>query len=89
MEKIVQYVGTKYGKYIRNKLQSKAAVKITEPVHSNEIITGHVLQEEMVRNGQANVQDAQLAISISLQDAIDATPMVDANTPTELALLEN
>ena len=41
--KIVQYVGTKYGQDISNELQNKATVTITEPVHTYEIIIGHVL----------------------------------------------
>ena len=59
MGKIVQYVGTKYGKDISNELQNRDTVNITEPVHTHDIIRSHVLREAMARTGQANIQVAQ------------------------------
>ena len=56
MEKIVQYVSTNYGQYIRNEIQNKATVTITEPVHTEYIIIKHYLREEMVRIGEENIQ---------------------------------
>ena len=88
MENIVQYVGTKYGKEISNELHNKATMNITEPVHIDAIIINHVLREAMVRTGKENLQYAREAKSIVIQEAINATPMVDADVPMNLAILE-
>ena len=87
--KIVQYVRTNYGQDISNELQNKATVTITYPVHTDDIIVRNALQEAMVRSGQANIQAAQETKTIFLRDTINSTPMVVADAPMKLAILEN
>ena len=57
-EKLVQYVGMNYGQDISNELQNKVAVVLTEPVHSPTIMARHAIREQMIQNGQANLQQA-------------------------------
>jgi hypothetical protein len=55
-EKIVQYIGAKYGKDITNKLQSKATVKSPSPRHSYAIlIRYHQEWENLVRQKKSNL----------------------------------
>ena len=62
---------------------------ITYPVHTDDIIVRNALQEAMVRSGQANIQAAQETRTIFLRDTINSTPMVVADAPMKLAILEN
>ena len=47
-EKLVQYVGMNYGQDIRNELQNKVTVVLTEPVHSPTIMARHAIREQMI-----------------------------------------
>jgi hypothetical protein len=60
-EKLVQYVGTNYGQDINNELQNKVWVVLTEPVHTNDVLTRHGVRDAMIQNGQLNIQQARLA----------------------------
>jgi hypothetical protein len=55
-EKLVQYVGTNYGQDINNKLQNKVWVVLTDPVHTNDVLSRHGVREVMIQNGQLNIQ---------------------------------
>jgi hypothetical protein len=86
-EKLVQYVGTNYGKYINNELQNKVWVVLTEPVHTNDVLARHNVREVIIRNGQLNIQQSQQAQDTILKAAVQAGTDMDA--PTRLVILQN
>ena len=86
-EKLVQYVGTNYGQDISNELQNKLTVNLVEPVHAPEVIERHIIQERMIRTGQANIQTARETQKINLEAAVTAG--IDDAAPTKLAIFEN
>jgi hypothetical protein len=71
-EKLVQYVGASYGQDISNELQNKTTVILTEPVHTASDMARHATREQMVRAGQANVQQTRRARQFVLQAAVAA-----------------
>jgi ribosomal protein L15 len=86
-EKLVQYVGTNYGQDISNELQNKITVTIDEPEHTTEVLRRHGVREQMIRTGQANIQQARTAQQAILQRAVTAN--VDLDAPMKLAVLQN
>ena len=88
-EKIVQMVGTTYGHDICNELQNKATVTVVEPVHTDAVLARHTAREQIVRNGQTNIQNARRAQLVVLQAAVQVVPLVDPDSPMKLAILEN
>jgi hypothetical protein len=86
-EKLVQYVGTNYGQEINNELQNKVWVILTEPVHTNDVLTRHSVREVMIRNGQLNIQQARQTQETILKAAVQAGTDMDA--PMKLAILQN
>jgi hypothetical protein len=86
-EKLVQYVGATYGQDISNELQNKTAVILSEPVHTASVMTRHAAREQMVRAGQANLQQARRAQQVVLQAAVAAG--LDPDAPMKLAILNN
>ena len=86
-EKLVQYVGTNYGQDISNELQNKLTVTLAEPVHTPAVMARHAIREQMIRTGQANLQQARIAQQVILQRAVDAG--VDPDAPMRLAILNN
>ncbi len=75
-EKIVQYVGIKYGEDIANKLVNKVMVTIPPPVYSTAILLRHQEWERRVRRKQVNMRTvldaklAQLQSATGTQDAV-------------------
>ena len=86
-EKLVQYVGTNYGQDISNELQNKVTVILAEPVHTPAVMARHAIREQMIRTGQANLQQARLAQQFILEAAVNAA--VDPEAPMKLAILNN
>jgi len=86
-EKLVQYIGMNYGQDISNKLQNKLTVTLPEPVHTPAVLARHNVWEQMVRNGQANIQQACLAQRAILVTAVTAG--INPKAPMKLAILEN
>jgi hypothetical protein len=80
-EKLVQYVGTNYGKEISNELQNKITVDIIEPVHSAEELWKHGFRKAMIWSGQRNIQRARQAQYIILEAAVLAK---DPDAPMKL-----
>jgi len=54
-EKIVLYVGAKYGKDIANELTNKVTVVIPPPAYSVAIVARHQQWEQLVRKKQINM----------------------------------
>ncbi len=54
-EKIVLYVGAKYGEDIAKELTNKVTVAIPPPVYSAAIIVRHQQWEQLVRRKQINI----------------------------------
>ena len=54
-EKIVLYVGAKYGEDIANKLTNKVTVVIPPPAYSAAIVAQHQQWEQLVRKKQTNM----------------------------------
>jgi hypothetical protein len=86
-EKLVQYVGTNYGKDINNDLQNKVWVVLTEPVNTDDVLARHSVREAMIRNGQLNIQQARQAQETILKAALQVGTDMDA--PMRLAILQN
>ena len=87
LEKLIQYVGTTYGQDISNELQNRAELKIPKPTHTSAVLARHANRETMVRNGQANIQQAREARMIVLVAAV--TGGQDPNADMQLAELQN
>jgi hypothetical protein len=83
-EKVVQYVGTNYGQDINNELQNKITVVLIEPVHTNDVMTGHSVREFMIRTGQLNIQRARQAQETIIKATVLAGIYMD--NPMKLAL---
>jgi hypothetical protein len=86
-QKLVQYVGTKYGQDINNKLQNKVWVVLTEPVHTDDVLARHVAREVMIRNGQLNIQHARQAQETILKATVQEE--TEKDSPMKLAILQN
>jgi hypothetical protein len=86
-EKLVKYVGTNYGQNINNELQNKVWVVLTEPVHTNDVLSRHSVREVMIRNGQLNIQRDQQAQETILKASVQTGTDVEA--PMKLAILQN
>jgi hypothetical protein len=86
-EKVVQYVGTSYGQDISNELQNKIKVILVEPVHTTDILARPAIREQMIRTGQANIQQARRAQEGILKLAVKDGKDPEANM--KLALLQN
>jgi hypothetical protein len=86
-EKLAQYVGTNYGQDISNKLQNKITVILVKPVHTDYVLLKHSLRENMIRNGQMNIQRARKAQETILETAVQEG--LDMEAPMKLALLQN
>jgi hypothetical protein len=54
-EKIQQYVGTKYGKDIANKICNKVTVMLRPPQYSDAIVNRHQEWERLTRRKQTNL----------------------------------
>jgi hypothetical protein len=84
-EKILQYVGLKFGEDIANKLKNKTTMVLTPSKYSAAIEQRHVMWEQLVRKKQVNLMAALEAKLITLQAAGNA-----GNDETlEIANLEN
>jgi hypothetical protein len=60
-EKLVQHVGTAYdGQEISNELSNRMTVTIQESVHTPAVLARHAKREQLVREGQENLQTARL-----------------------------
>lgn len=88
-DKMVQYVGTKYGQDISNELQNKSTMTIPKPTHSQAIMTRHATRVTMIHDGQRNLQAARAARLVILEAAAAAVPLVDTDAPMNLAILQN
>jgi hypothetical protein len=82
-EKLVQYVGTTYGQDTSNELHNLTTLVLPEPVHTATVLTRHAAREQMIRKGQANLQQARKAQKVILQAAV--TQGNDLEAPLKLA----
>jgi hypothetical protein len=85
-EKLVQYVGTNYGQDISNELQNRITVTLPEPVHTPAVIARHAIREQMIREGQDNLQLARLEEQLLLEEEVLAG---DRSARMKLAILNN
>ena len=76
-EKIVLYVGAKYGEDIANKLTNKVTVTIPPPVYSAAIIVRHQQWEQLVQKKQVNMLAALQSKLTKLEADRDQNPNVD------------
>ena len=87
-EKIVQYVGVKYGEDIANELQNKTTVVILTPTYSSMTMTCHVLQIALVRGQQAMMSTTWQNTRTLLEAEIIGDPS-NHTLVTKLAKLNN
>jgi hypothetical protein len=62
-------------------------VILAEPVHTPAVMVRHATREQMIRTGQANLQQARLAQQFILEAAVNAA--VDPEAPMRLGILNN
>jgi hypothetical protein len=86
-EKLVQYVGTNYGQDISNELQNKITATLVEPVHTTDVLTRHGVRQQMIRNGQTNIQQARRAQEAILQTSV--TSGLEPDAAMKVAVLQN
>jgi hypothetical protein len=76
-----------HGQDICNELTNKLTVTIPQPVQDQAVLTRHAAREQVIRNGQARLQQARRAQALILEQAITDATGPEANT--KLALLIN
>ncbi len=86
-EKIVLYVGAKYGEDIANELNNKATMTIPPPAYSAAIVARHQQWEVLVRKKQNNMLAALRNKLIKLEAERDQNTDIDYSI--EIAELEN
>ncbi len=86
-EKIVLYVGAKYGEDIANELSNKVMVTIPPPVYSAAIIARHQQWELLVRKKQINMLAALRSKLTKLETERDQN--LDIDYSIKIAELEN
>ena len=87
-EKIVQYVGMKFGADIANELQNRVTCVIAPPTYSSVISAHHNTRETMIRAQQRNMKVALEARCNTIAAQIASTPG-DIDLPLTLAKVEN
>ena len=87
-EKIVQYVGAKFGGDIANELQNRTPVVIPLPAYPSSSIARHSTREAMVRAQQNNMLRAMKAKQVRIQADIVLDPS-NVDLPIKLAEIEN
>ena len=87
-EKIVQYVATKYGGDIANKLKNRTQLVIPVPDYSSYIKARHTARVLMVRSQQDNMILALTSKRDAIAQQIAAAPD-DVNLSVKLAKVEN
>jgi hypothetical protein len=87
-EKIVQYIGVKYGEDIANEIKNKTRVISSAPTYSSVMLTHHVLRIAFVRNRQVTMKTARLS-SCTLLEAEIANNPTNHTLVTQLAKLNN
>ncbi len=73
-EKIVQYIGAKYGEDIANKLQNKTRIVLSAPAYPSTTMTRHALWIPLVRSQQAAMSTAWLSSRTLLEAEIALAP---------------
>ncbi len=87
-EKLIQYVGTKFGRDITNKLQNRTAVVIPPPTYIIAVMARHTAHKTLVCRQQNNLLAASQAKKAIIKTRITANP-ADLDLPIKLAELEN
>jgi hypothetical protein len=87
-EKLIQYVGTKFGRDIANKLQNRTAVVIPPPAYSIAVMARHTAHKTLVCRQQNNLLAANQAKKAIIKTRITMNP-ADLDLPIKLAELEN
>jgi hypothetical protein len=86
-QKLVHYVGTNYGQDINKELQNKVWVVLTEPVHTDDVLSRHSVREVMIQNDQLNIQQAHQAQETILKASVQAG--TDMEPPMKLGIIQN
>ena len=87
-EKIVQYVGAKFGGDIANELQNRSTVVIPLPTYPTTALSRHSTREVLVRAQQNNLLRAHRSKKAAIEASIVAAP-ADTDLPIKLAEVEN
>ena len=87
LEKIIQYVGTKYGKDIANEIESRSLSTSTPPQHTAEVLRKHAAKTILKRTQQNALLGAHQVMEANLQALIAANP--DPTRTLELVQMQN
>ena len=75
LEKIIQYIGTKYGEDIADKIESRTISTFTHPQHSTaEVLRKHAAKTTLNMRTQQNALGAHQMMEANLQAVIVANP---------------
>jgi hypothetical protein len=74
LEKLIQYVGTKYGEDIANELKTCQSTVTTTPQHTAEVQRKHALKVTLKRTQQNALLAAHTTMSANLQAQLAANP---------------
>ena len=74
LEKIIQYVGAKYGEDIAAEIDNRAVTSLTAPAHTTEVLRKHATKVTLKRNQQNALLAAHQAITAELEAQIAAAP---------------
>ena len=87
LEKIIQYVGTKYGEDIANEIESRSLSTFTPPQHTAEVLRKHAAKTTLKRTQQNALLGAHQVMEANLQALIAANP--DPTRTLELVQMQN
>ena len=74
LEKIIQYVGAKYGEDIAAEIDNRAITSLSAPTHTAEVLRKHAAKQTLKRGQQNALLTAHQAISAELEAQITAAP---------------
>ena len=86
--KLVQHVGTKYGKEIRNELNIKLKVNLVTPAYWTEVLMRHAKWETLVHMGHSNIQVTCWEQS-SMNKAAETADPSDMEISTKISIMDN
>jgi hypothetical protein len=87
-EKLIQYLGTKFGGDIANEIQNRTTVVIPPPTYSIAVMARHAARKTLVCGQQNNLLAANQAKKAIIMTRITTNPS-NLDLPIELAELEN
>jgi len=74
LEKVIQFVGTKYGEDIADEIESQTLSTLAAPQHTAEVLRKHAAKTTLKRTQQNMLLGAHQTIEANLQTIVAANP---------------